>query len=217
MAFAAVQGISLKRAPKEGTTFKYKMEGSVDMQGTPVTLTGIMQEKVIKVEANGNFSLEQQQLEGKISVGGQEMDMPAGNATITTYKSTGEIVEIKGGSEESSSYRMATLGLVLAPGKSLSVGDKWTHEVKADTKLGIVAAKADYQVLAEEKVGSVDTIKIKATVKETEGSDPASSDSTLWIDKKDGSTIKAETKWVKAPFPGPTGPLDADLKLTRIE
>ncbi len=219
LAFAVAQGVNLKRTLKEGQTFKYRMEGNVDMQGTPITLTGIMQEKVVKVEANGNFALEQQQLEGKISAGGREMDMPAGNATVTTYKTTGEVVEIKGSTEDATAYRMSTLGLLVDAGKLINVGDKWSHMVKADTKTGLVAAKADYEVIGEEKVGAVDTIKIKATVKETEGTEPASSDSTLWIDKKDGSTVKAETKWTKAPFPGPTGTmiLDATIKLTRIE
>ena len=219
MAFAVAQGVSIKRAAKEGQTYKYKMEGNVDMQGTPVTLTGIVQEKIVKVEANGNFALEQQQLEGKIMAGGQEMDMPAGNATITTYKPTGEVVDIKGSSEDSTSYRMSTLGLLIDPAKLVNVGDKWSHEVKADTKTGLVAAKADFEVVGEEKVGAVDTVKIKAVVKETEGSEPASSESLLWIDKKDGSTVKAETKWTNAPFPGPAGPmiLDATIKLTRIE
>jgi hypothetical protein len=220
MAFAVVDGLTIKRAPKEGQTFKYKMEGNVDMQGTPITLKGTMQEKVVKVEANGNYAVEQQQLEGKIVLpDGNEMDMPAGNATTTTYKANGEVIEIKGASEDSTAYRMSTLGLLVDPGKQVNVGDKWTFDVKADAKTGAAAAKAEFQALAEEKVGTIDTIKVKAVVKESEGSEPASSESTIWIDKKDGSTVKTESKWVKAPFPGPTGPmiLDATLKLTRID
>jgi hypothetical protein len=220
MAFAVVDGLSIKRTPKEGQTVKYRMEGNLELQGAPITLKGMMQEKVVKVEPNGNFALEQQQLEAKIVLpDGNEMDLPAGTPTITTYKGSGEVVDIKGENQDATAYRMTTLGMLVDPGKQVNIGDKWSHEVKADTKTGTVAAKAEFQAIGEEKVGAFDTIKIKATVKETEGAEPASSESTIWIDKKDGSTVKTESKWTKAPFPGPSGPmiLDATLKLTRVE
>ncbi|MEZ0324970.1 MAG: hypothetical protein ACAH95_03625 [Fimbriimonas sp.] len=219
MAFATVDGLSIKRTPKEGQTLKYKMEATTDMGGSPVTMSASLVEKVVKVEANGNFSLEQLQTDAKVNMGGQEQDIPSGEPATTTYKASGEVVEIKSPGETAGAYRMSTLGLLVDPGKLVNVGDKWTHEVKADPKLGFVAAKADYQVMAEEKVGAYDTIKIKATIKETEGTDPASSETTLWIDKKDGTTVKAETKWNRAPVPTPQGVviLDANLKLTRVD
>jgi hypothetical protein len=219
-AFAAVQGLSVKRTPKDGQTIKYKMEGQIDVQGLQIGLKGTMQEKVTRVDANGNYAVEQQTLEGKATLpDGNEMDMPAGTATTTTYTADGQVVEIKGGNEDGTSYRMAALGLLVDPGKALNVGDKWTHTVKADAKTGAVAATAEYTVLGEEKIGAFDTVKIKANVKETEGGEPAASESTVWIDKKDGSTVKAESKWIKAPFPGPAGPMiiDATIKLNRVE
>jgi hypothetical protein len=219
VAFAAVDGFSVKRTPKEGQTIKYAMEGSVDMQGQTITIKGVVQEKVVKVSAEG-FGVEQNQIESKVILpDGNEMDMPQGGATITNYKPNGELVDIKGSSEDATSYRMATLGLLIEPGKMVNIGDKWTHEIKSDTKTGVAAATAEYTLVAEEKVGNYDTLKVKAVVKETEGSEPASSEGFVWLDKKDGSTVKAETKWNKAPFPGPAGPmiLDATIKLNRID
>ena len=216
VAMAAVQGFALKRTPKEGQTYKYAMEGAVDFGGMDVTIKATVQETVTKVEADGKYSVEQKQLDGKISIQGNEQDMPASPGTTTIYKPNGEVVEIKADQSDPNTYRMATLGLTIDPGKMVNVGDKWSYEVKADSKTGVVTAKADYTVLGEEKVGTFDTVKIKAVVKESEGSEPASSESTVWLDKKDGAMVKSESKWINAPVPGAPGAINATVKMTRV-
>jgi hypothetical protein len=62
------------------------------------------------------------------------------------------------------------------------VGDTWAEDVKADAKTGAEADHADYKIVSEEKVGDIDTIKVHATIKETSGGDPASSEGTYWLD-----------------------------------
>jgi hypothetical protein len=214
-ALAAFDGLSVMRKPKEGEQIRYRMTADVDFGGMAIKAKFLVAEKVTKVEADGSYKLEQQQLEGVVDLNGQEQEMPSSGPTVTVYTKEGEIKEISGAETTPDSYRLANLGLMRDPGKTLNVGDTWTHEIKADAKTGAVAAKAEYKVLAEEKVGDWDTVKVSQTIKETEGTDPASSTGTVWLLKEDGSTVKAESKWVNAPFPGAPGPINATVKMER--
>jgi hypothetical protein len=207
VAMAAVDGFSVARKPKEGDTHKYRMTADVDLGGVPITVKGLLSEKVTKVETDGSFTQEETQIELKATVAGQETDIPSSGSSTMIYLPTGEVKSIAGDEGKAESYRMANLGIIYDPGKPLNVGDAWSFDIKANKDTGAVDAKADFKLLGEEKVGDVDTLKIKATVKETSGATPASSDGTVWISKADGSLIKSEAKWVNAPFPGAQGQL----------
>lgn len=217
VAFAAVDGISIARKVKEGDIARYKMSADIDFGGMDIKFSGLVEEKIAKVNPDGTYSLEQNQIEGKVNVAGQEQEMPTSGVNTTVYLPNGEVKEIVGEQGTEDAYRMANLSLIRDPGKELKVGDTWTHEFKANAKTGAVAAKAEYKVLGEEKVGTYETVKIKADVKETAGSEPASSNGTAWINKADGSLIKLEAKWVNAPFPGAPAPINAVVKLERVK
>jgi hypothetical protein len=212
---AVVDGYTLKRAMKVGDTIKYKMKAELSLSGQSATVTSTTIEKVTKVEADGTYSIETTDAETKVMFGGQEMEAPPQPPETTVYLPNGMVKEIKGDKTTEQTYRMAILGVLITPDKAVSVGDTWTQAIAADTKTGIVAAKADYKVVAEEKVGSFDTLKIEATVKETGGSDAASSTATIWVNKTDVSLVKLEGKWANAPLPGAPGPADATLTITR--
>jgi hypothetical protein len=217
LTFAAVDGLSVKRQPKEGQTVKLRLKAQLEIAGNQATFTGIMQQKVTKVETDGTYTEEEQQLQGKASFGGQDVDVPDTGAHPVTYFADGSIKEIKGDDQTAgaAAYRMSNLGVIVDAGKPLNVGDTWTYDFKADSKTGAVAAKGEYKVLAEEKVGDLDTVKVKAAIKEADGTDPASSDGTYWISKLDGTLVKAEIKWLNAPFPGAPGPITATVSMVR--
>jgi len=215
-ASAAIGGITIHRTPKEGEVTKYRMKADLEVMGQPATFTGLIQEKVTKVDTDGTYSIEQTQLEGKVNIGGNDMDIPSsGSASTTVYAANGDTKEIRGESATPEAYRMSALGAFIEPGKEINVGDKWTHDFKADSKTGQVAAKVEYTYLADEKVGDVDCYKIHVVVNETEGATPASSDTNLWVDKANGQMVKMEGKWTNAPFPGAPEPITATVSLTR--
>lgn len=214
-AFAAIDGFSVGRKPKEGDTVRYRMTADVDFGGMAIKAKFLVAEKVTKVEADGSYKLEQNQLEGTIDLNGQTQDMPAGNPSTMVYTKEGDLKEVTGGEATPDSYRMANLGGLHDPGHTINVGDTWTYEIKADSKTGAVAAKAEYKLVGEEKVGDIDCLKISRKVKETEGTDPASSDGTVWISKEDGSSVKEEGKWTNAPFPGAPAPINATITMVR--
>jgi len=216
MAVAALDGLSVKRMAKEGTVLKFKMTGEVDFSGMPVTVTATTQEKVLKVDDTGNYTLEQTQLDGKVSINGQDQDIPNSGPVVTVYKPNGEITTIQGDSATPDAYRMAMLGILVDPGKPLNPGDTWSYDIKGDSKTGVVAGTANFKIVDVEKVGDEDAVKVHGTIKETGGSDAASADWDEWIDKNDGSMIKYEGAWTNAPFPGAPAPLNAKIKLTKI-
>jgi hypothetical protein len=211
---AGTAAISLKRTPKEGEVAKFRLKAELEFSGQPITFTGLVQEKTVAVTPD-SYTVETTQLEGKISMGGNEMDAPGGGVTTTVYEMNNVVKEIRGEMTDGSAYRMAALNGVVMPGKDVAVGDKWSHTFKADSARGSVAASGEFEVLAEEQVGGVDTVKIKATVRETEGAEPASSEGTFWLAKSDGNVVKMEAKWTNAPFPGAPAPISATVTMTR--
>jgi hypothetical protein len=215
-AFAAVSdGVSLKRLAKEGDTTRYKVKADLSIAGQSASMTSTTIEKVTKVEADGTYSIESSDVDTKVVFGGQEIESPPQAPETSIYLPTGQLKEIKGDRVSEQTYRMAILGSFITPDKPVSVGDTWAKDIAADSKTGVLATKATYKVVADEKVGTYDTLKIEQTVKETTGDSPASSTLTVWINKADGTMVKLEGKWVNAPFPGSPVPGDATITITR--
>jgi hypothetical protein len=208
----AAQAFTIKRTPKQDEVAKYRMKGEFEVLGQQATFTGMVQEKVLKVAEDGNYTIESSQLEGKVNINGQEIEMNS-PPSVSVYKPGGDIVEIQGDSSEAA-YRSAILNQFFEPGKPVAVGDSWTKEIAGAPRTGGIGAKADFKVLGEEKVGTVDTLKIKATIKET-GAEPASTESTVWLSKADSTLVKIEGKWNNVPMPGAPAPISGNVTMTR--
>jgi len=216
LAATAVQdaALVLKRVAKVGDTMSYKMNVQADFSGTALIVTAVTIDKVVKIDDNGNIHTESKQSDMKIKMGEDEMEAPSQEATLYINKPTGEVVELKGEGVDGSYYRMANISVFKYPTDPLKVGSKWSHEFKADSKTGAASAKADYEVLAFEKVGSWDTVKVKHAFKETEGADPATSEGTVWINVKDGTLVKIDAKQTKVPIPQ-MAPMDMKISIER--
>lgn len=213
-AFAA-DAYSIKRVAKVGDTLKFKLVVDADFGGTKLNLTGTVNEKVVKVAENGDITTESSQSDTVIKFGDQEMPMNDDSVQTTITNKQGLILEIKGDMVDSNQYRLGNMSAIKIPEADIKVGEKWSHEYKADSKTGAVAGKAEYEVLAAEKVLGHDTVKIKWTYKEAEGAEPASAEGTAWISTKDGSTVKVTASYKAAPLPGAPAPVDMTVTLER--
>lgn len=215
-ALAAAQGFRLVSKPTIGEEAKYSVKANIDLGGMSATMSGTQSEKTTDVDKDGNYTVESKLIDGNVEFGGQQMALPAGNATVTVFRKDGTVKEIRGDSVEGGSYRFANLASVYLPDQDLKVGDEWTKEAKADSTTQAVAYKATFKIAGEEKVGTVDTVKIAFSVKETEGETPAASEGTTWIEKANGKMVKTEQKWTNAPFPGAPGPVSGTVTVTRV-
>jgi hypothetical protein len=217
-AMALAQGGStLQRVVKVGDTMRYRLKAEIELAGEQAVFSALVTERVVRVDPGGDYVVESIQADGKVGFAGQEFEAPPSPPSSTTYRLTGEVVQIRGEMNDENAYRIANLSLVRTPGKSVGVGDTWSHKVAADAKTGGVPIEANYRIEGEEKIGQWDTLKIKMSVRETEGSEPASNEALVWMSKTDGSMVKLESKWTNAPIPGAPGPVNGQITLTRVD
>ena len=209
-------GFSLKRIPKVGAAVKFSMEATFQANGASGTLKAVLLEKTTGMDKDGNFTVQQSQLEASATYDSESIDVSARTPVTMTYKPNGQVTLIAGDLTDANAYRMENLGSLLDPGKQVNVGDVWITEIKEDKSLGTHGVHTELKLIGEEKIGEFNTIKIKGMSKEDFGDSPATDDFTIWINKEDGSLVQLESKWTNAPFPGQTAPIPATIKMTRL-
>ena len=214
VSFAGQDGYSLKRTPKVGETLKYKQTGKFEAGGQQIEYQALSTEKVVKVEDNGNYVRESTTADVKIN-GEDAPGGGGGGKNSTTFTAKGDVVEIKGDAVEANTYRFGNLALFITPDTDVKAGDTWTYDIKEDKKTGAVAGKATYTLVGEDKIGSTDVLKVKFSIKEA-GSDGASSEGTLWLNKTDITLMKLTAKWVNAPVPGAPVLINGEITLELV-
>ncbi len=215
-SIASADGLSLKRIPKTGDAFKYTMKVDFEANGVHGTIQATLLEQLTEVDIDGNYTVQQTQIEATGTYDGENFDVPARPPISMTYKPNRQVSGIKGTLVDENAYRVENLATILDPGKLVNVGDIWAADIKADKVLGTKSVRLEYKLVSEEKVGGVDTIKIKGTGKEQESDNSPRNEFTIWLSKTDGSIVQSESKWTNAPFPGITSPVSATIKITRV-
>jgi hypothetical protein len=214
----AADGVILKYNWKKGDVVKMRTKGSLEFGGTEISVNMVNQEKVIEVADDGTATVEQSVVSLLVNIGGQEQDMAQGGSPmIAVYKADGSIKEIRGENVEAGAYRIQNLMGFVPPVEAVKVGSKWVREAKADKDTGAVAYKAEYEVLSEEKISKWETFKIKYKVTETEGSDPAMMEGTVWLNKGDASTVKSDVAWTNVPMAAAPMPISGKFSTMREE
>ncbi len=209
----AIDGVVLKYVYKKDAVTKTRIKGTIDVQGMEITVTLLNQAKVLSVAEDGTATVEDKTLEGKFSMNGQEQEMPETPTFTMIMKPNGEIKEIKGQDVSEGMYRVQNLTAFIPPKEAIQVGSKWKNEVPANKETKAPGYKAEYSVLADEN-GS---LKIQAKTMETEGSDPASMEGTLWIDKANCDIVKSSMKWNNVPSPGVPFPISGTFTSERVK
>jgi hypothetical protein len=211
----AQDAIQLKRTVKAGEVTKYMIKADFNFGGTDASFSSVAIETVKKVDENGNFTIESKSSDAKVVVGGQENALPDNSSVTTTFKPTGEVLDVKADGANGPSGRIAAMQATYFPTKPIKVGDSWDVDVKPDTKLGSVGLKGTFKLEAAEKVGDFDTYRIKESVKEASGTTPWTNEGTVWISVKDGSLVKEVGNWKNAPLNPQGDPLDAKFTVLR--
>jgi hypothetical protein len=210
-ALAIQDGVILKRSGKVGDSAKFRMKAEVEMQGQSMTFSALLVEKVTKVAANGDLTVETVQKE--MALNDSPMPDQGAGAQTTVSTPSGKVLSVEGEQHDADAYRTANLVSMQFSEKALKVGDSWEVSIPKSDK-GVVAAKGSYKVEAQEKVGQFDTYRIKGGLKELSGEAPASVDATYWISVKDGNLVKAQGTWTNFPLPQ-VGPMTMKITMTR--
>jgi hypothetical protein len=216
-AIASADGYSLRRIPKVGAALKYSMEATFDANGGSGTLKATLLEKTTGIDKDGNFTVQQSQIDASGTFDKEKIDISARTPVTLTYKPNGLVTLISGDLTDANAYRMENLGAVVDPGHPVKIGEVWTNEIKEDKTLKTRAVRAEYKLIGEEKIGAIDTLRIKVLAKENDSDNATSDEFTIWISKEDGSMVQLESKWLNAPFPGASAPIPATIKIVRIE
>ena len=220
---AAQEEYTLKLQVKEGDTFKYRFTMEMTFGEMSAVVTMNITTKVIKVDADGNVVMESNSSDGMVKFGDQEMPIPASPATKTTFKPNGIPVKVEGSMDSANALRMARFNSHFFPDKAVKIGDKWSAEMKGEGNLP--SLKGEYELVAKEKVGDVETLKIKFTVQEVanqkEGDAPSMLDNAninghVWIDPKTGMLVRMNAKVKGMPVEGAPMPLDGTITMERV-
>jgi hypothetical protein len=206
----------LRRTVAVGDTVNMKLTANIEVMGMEALFTAKVTEKVVKVDANGDYTIESTQGEGKVKFGDQEMDAPGGSPTTTKYSAAGEILEVKGDEVSDDALRIANMSSWKFEGTDYKVGDVIKYETKASAKNGNVPSASEIKVDGLETLNGTAAVRLVYTYKETAGETPAESKGTAWVSQKDGSLIKVTGEYKNAPFPGAPGPINAKITIERI-
>lgn len=213
-AAVLAQEISLAWSPKQGDALTYALKMEFSLFGDIAIYTSKVTEKVVEA-APDKFVIETTQTDYKVTVFGEEgtvndKDMPKAQ---TVFSLSGDVLELRGDLVNDAAYRMANLTAIRRPEKAVKVGDTWVREIKGDLKTGVLGAKANYKVEAEEKVKEVDALVTSFEYLEVEGADPARSNGKVWFAKQGGRVLKVEATWTSAPIPGAPAPVNGSYLL----
>jgi hypothetical protein len=208
----AQEKVTLVYRAKAGQVMRYKHEVNLKTEAG-----GANQEFQIKstekvtvtvVSPSGDITEENQEESSEFSVNGQKVpapETPKTTSTVTIHPD-GVLAAYKNSDPEANknktSVRLFPADNPVFSNKPIAVGDKWSHEFKTDSDLGVRAGKADYETLAFEKVNGIDAVKLKVTYLETEGMHPLHSNGTVWVEKTTGDVVQSDVDYENLPFGG---------------
>lgn len=213
----AIDGVVLKYVFKKDDVQKTRIKGKIEAAGVEVTIEIVSQSKVTNVGEDGTVTAEEKTLEGKYSLNGTDNELPPSPAITMITKANGELKEIKADDVNEGMYRAHNLMNFIAPTDTVQVGTTWTKEYAANKDTKAPAYKTTGKILAEEKVDGTDTFKIEFKNTESEGTDPATIEGTLWVDKANCTLVKSTQKWTAVTMPGAPFPVSGSFTIDRVK
>lgn len=217
LAAAAVDSFTLKRTAKVGDASKSKIKIDFDYQGSPINVTIDAESKVLEVKEDGTILEETVQKNLVAMMAGTEVahQEDAGKAKVTRDK-RGIATEIDTEADGGNKWRNERIVTFVFPEKAVNIGDKWTHESKADKAKDIPAATSSFEIKGKESLKGKDVLKIAFEFKESGADDAITSTGNMWVSLATGEVLKAEGKIKNFPIPQ-TGPVDATWKQETVD
>lgn len=197
---------------KEGETYKYEMTMHTDFGGQPLVFSVTLIDKVVKVDSEGNYTIESTQENGLVIFGYQEMPAPARPPTKATFRPNGSLLKMEGENNPAT----GSFVNINYPDKPVKVGDKWEYEYQPSKESPKI--KVEYEVVGVEKVNEIDTLKIKVKGKSLDESQmPMSFDGHTWVDIKTGMMVRTTMAIKGLPVQGAPAPIDGTMRMELVK
>ncbi len=211
-AGTAEEKVMLVTKALAGQSVRYKSVSNLVLtsEGRKVNFDATEIEKATftSILPNGNVVTEHVTESSEASINGNKLpdsNEPKSTTTITvspdgslvSYKTTGKEAE-----ETKAQARLYPVGTAIFSDKPVGIGDKWSKIVKSDSDIGLHGAKADFEVVGMEKLGGIDTVKIKEDYAETDAAPIITAHSIIWIEKSSGDQLASDTTVENLPFGG---------------
>lgn len=194
---------TLKQKYAKDQVETYQASFTVSAEGAEFEASMKNRYKVLSVESDGAYEIEETTLEGNLKMNGEEQAMEKSEPKVRKYDKDGKEVK-KDGEEEDNDPVSDLVDEVFdfEPDHAVKVGDSWD----LDTTYGTIHATLE----SKEKVGEVDCLKV--TIKGTLTKKDSAGDvtGTFFVRASDFSPEKMEAK-VDNPK------LSADEQLKKIE
>jgi hypothetical protein len=214
--------VAIERTFRAGQIERAKVVIRFTVSGMDGEIEETVRSTVKEVKKNGDVVTVNLLEKGRLSVAGQEQEMPEGAPATEIRTKAGRLVELQAEDAPQSplspavSKLMANIGVALLPEKPVKPGSAWTTEFDnpaAPNKKATVKG----ELLGREKIGDVDCWKIRQTgeFEVGEGQPKMTLDMVYWLNPADGHPVQAEGSCKDVPTR--YGPMNWTQKMTRLK
>lgn len=219
---ADTQPVMLTTTSKAKDAYQYSTTITLNFNGTDVTLVQNIKHTVKEVKENGDITMVSTDLGGKMSIGGNDMDIPVGGPVTITMTKLRKLTSFKPEKEDnpylstSTQFLLAMISNIVFPDKAVKAGDSWDTELdNPQVKGKKVAIKTTF--VGPAKVGDVQAWKVKQTLEaDTEiAGAKLKAEYTALLDPTNGQVIEGDEKVTGVP--GNMGSIDWTGKVKRVK
>ena len=214
--------VSLVMSLKAGDFVRYKTTLKISVQGSDITVEQTRKHVVKEVKENKDIVLAVEEEGGKVDVGGNGMDIPAGTPTAVTVDKANKVLTFKPEKEDNpylstaAQHLIALIDRIILPDKPVKPGDSWTTEVdNPQVKGKKVTIKTTF--VGDEKAAGAPALKFKQTLEaDTDTADAKlKAETTALLDPVTGQLIEAEQ--TAKGIPGMMGAVDWKGTIKRVK
>lgn len=197
----AQEKVKLKCVYKAGQVLRYTISAGISPQDDPqafsFALKMNMEDKVVKVNADGTAEAESRTLSGTITFNDQEMEMPTETEPQRYVIGVDGFTVSRTGPEWDREFERRLTRAVepVFPKQDVAIGETWKHEHKPDPEQGWRGGTVTEKLLAVEEVEGIRCAKVEhrfeeKPFKEDEG--VYNSAITYWLELSTGQVVKAD-------------------------
>ena len=189
--------VTIARKVTAGQALRYKVTQKADVMGAQADVALSFQRTIKTLRPDGGWVQEEQNEGGKVTIGGMEMDIPAGAGPILTFGKSGNVLKF----DRPAGYQaifspqvdeaLADLVNPALPDKAVPVGAAWTTTYEDPANAGKkLEVKTTYA--GKEKLDGKDALKLTQTGGTTVEAQNLQVQVTFWLDPETGTAWKSE-------------------------